>query len=80
LPITAHCSAVDSSIRVKVVDASVVVMTPLSHAAASPSTVRAVDVDQLSAVTLPDAAGAPHQLGAYWADRAVILVFLRHFG
>jgi hypothetical protein len=55
-------------------------MTPFSHVAASPSTVRAVDLDELSAVTLPDADGAPHQLGAYWADRAVILVFLRHFG
>jgi hypothetical protein len=55
-------------------------MPPFSHAEAPPSTVRAVDLDELGAVTLPDADGAPHQLGAYWADRAVILVFLRHFG
>jgi hypothetical protein len=55
-------------------------MTPFSHVEASPSTVQAVDLDELSAVTLPDADAAPHQLGAYWADRAVILVFLRHFG
>jgi hypothetical protein len=39
-----------------------------------------VDLDQLSAVELDDADGGPHRLGAYWADRTVILVFLRHFG
>jgi hypothetical protein len=39
-----------------------------------------VDLDQLSAVELADADGTTHRLGGYWADRAVILVFLRHFG
>jgi hypothetical protein len=65
---------------VKVVGASVVVMAPFSHAEASPSTVRPVDLQELGGVTLPDADGTPHPLGDYWADRAVILVFLRHFG
>ena len=37
-------------------------------------------LQELGAVTLPDADGTPHPLGDYWADRAVILVFLRHFG
>jgi hypothetical protein len=52
----------------------------LSHVEAPPSTVRQVDLDELGAVTLPDADGTPHPLGDYWADRVVILVFLRHFG
>jgi hypothetical protein len=55
-------------------------MAPFSHAEASPSTVRRVDLQELGGVTLPDADGTPHPLGDYWADRAVILVFLRHFG
>jgi hypothetical protein len=55
-------------------------MTPFSHAGAAATTVRAVDLDRLGAVTLRDADDGPHQLGDYWADRAVILVFLRHFG
>jgi hypothetical protein len=39
-----------------------------------------VDVTTLADVELTDPDGAPHRLGDYWADRAVILVFLRHFG
>jgi hypothetical protein len=29
---------------------------------------------------LPDADGAPRRLGDLWADRPVVLEFLRHFG
>ena len=39
-----------------------------------------VDISRLEAVTLPDANGGQHRLGELWADRPVILVFLRHFG
>jgi hypothetical protein len=39
-----------------------------------------VDLDRLAAVELADASGAPHRLGDFWAERPVILVFLRHFG
>jgi len=39
-----------------------------------------VDIDRLSEVCLPDADGVRHRLGDLWADRPVILVFLRHFG
>jgi hypothetical protein len=39
-----------------------------------------VDPVALGAVTLPDADGTPHRLGDFWADRPVILVYLRHFG
>jgi hypothetical protein len=39
-----------------------------------------VDPQALGAVTLPDAAGEPHRLAALWAERPVVLVFLRHFG
>jgi hypothetical protein len=55
-------------------------MTPVSHADRAPSTVPAVDLPALEAVELEDAGGDRHRLGDYWADRAVILVFLRHFG
>jgi hypothetical protein len=55
-------------------------MAPFSHVERPASTVRAVDLDRLGAVSLPDADGTPHRLGDYWADRTVILVFLRHFG
>jgi len=55
-------------------------MPPVSHAVGAPSTVRAVDLPALEAVELEDAGGDRHRLGDYWADRAVILVFLRHFG
>jgi hypothetical protein len=40
----------------------------------------AVDLDALSDIALPDAAGAVHRLGDYWTERRVVLVFLRHFG
>jgi hypothetical protein len=39
-----------------------------------------VDLETLSAVELSDADGNPHRLGDYWAERPVIVVFLRHFG
>ena len=39
-----------------------------------------MDIDALSALSLHGADGAEHRLGDYWADRTVILVFLRHFG
>ncbi len=34
----------------------------------------------LSDVVLDDASGEARRLGDFWADRATILVFLRHFG
>jgi hypothetical protein len=39
-----------------------------------------MDVDALAALELPDSTGSPRRLGDFWADRAVVLVFLRHFG
>jgi hypothetical protein len=39
-----------------------------------------VDVRRLADLQLPDSTGAPRRLGDFWADRPVILVFLRHFG
>ena len=39
-----------------------------------------MDVRALGEITLADATGAPRRLGDEWADRAVVLVFLRHFG
>jgi peroxiredoxin len=39
-----------------------------------------MDAKQLAAVDLVDADGASHRLGDYWADRPVVVVFLRHFG
>jgi hypothetical protein len=65
-PITAHCSAVDSSIRVKV--------------CAIPLYCPFVDLEALSSLELADSEGAPRRLGDFWAERPVILVFLRHFG
>jgi hypothetical protein len=55
-------------------------MGPFSHADGTPSTVRGVDLAALEAVELEDAGGDRHRLGDYWAQRPVILVFLRHFG
>jgi len=40
----------------------------------------AVDLERLEGIELVGADDAPHRLGDYWADRPVILVFLRHFG
>jgi hypothetical protein len=34
----------------------------------------------LEALELPDATSEPRRLGDFWAERPVILVFLRHFG
>jgi hypothetical protein len=39
-----------------------------------------MDVDALGVLELPDSTGSPRRLGDFWADRAVVLVFLRHFG
>jgi hypothetical protein len=39
-----------------------------------------MDVEALAALELPDSTGSPRRLGDFWADRAVVLVFLRHFG
>ena len=39
-----------------------------------------MDIDTLADLELPDAAGAAHRLGDLWADRPIVLVFLRHFG
>jgi hypothetical protein len=41
---------------------------------------RAVDLDALADLKLPDADGAMHRLGDTWRDRPIVLVFLRHFG
>ena len=34
----------------------------------------------LAPITLPDADGKPVRLGSLWADRPVVVVFLRHYG
>jgi len=39
-----------------------------------------MDLPALSMMTLPGVDGADHRLGDLWAERPVILVFLRHFG
>lgn len=39
-----------------------------------------MDINALGAVELSDADGATHELASFWADRPVIVVFLRHFG
>jgi len=39
-----------------------------------------MDVGRLADLELPDSTGAPRRLGDFWAERPVILVFLRHFG
>ena len=39
-----------------------------------------MDVARLAAVTLPSSAGVPVRLGTLWAERPIVLVFLRHFG
>ncbi len=40
----------------------------------------AVDIAALAGIALPDHTGAVRRLGEAWADRPVVLVFLRHFG
>jgi len=39
-----------------------------------------MDVRALADVTLADTRGQPRRLGDLWAERPVVLVFLRHFG
>jgi peroxiredoxin len=39
-----------------------------------------MDVQALSEVELEDASGAKRKVGDYWAEKPVVLVFLRHFG
>jgi hypothetical protein len=39
-----------------------------------------VDLGGLGDLELADASGASRRLGDFWAERPVILVFLRHFG
>jgi hypothetical protein len=39
-----------------------------------------VDLATLADVKLEDSTGASRRLGDFWAERAVVLVFLRHFG
>ncbi len=39
-----------------------------------------MDLAALSDVRLNDSTGVAHRLGDLWADRPVVLVFLRHFG
>jgi hypothetical protein len=39
-----------------------------------------VDLERLTALSLPDATGAPRRLGDFWRDRRAVLVFARHFG
>jgi hypothetical protein len=39
-----------------------------------------VDLRTLSELTLPGADGTAHRLADCWAERPVVLVFLRHFG
>jgi len=39
-----------------------------------------MDLASLQDLVLPDVAGAERRLGDLWAERPVVLVFLRHFG
>jgi hypothetical protein len=39
-----------------------------------------MDLRSLAAISLPDADGQFHRLGDLWAEKPVIVVFLRHFG
>jgi len=39
-----------------------------------------MDLNALEHVRLRGTDGGEHRLGDLWADRAVVLVFLRHFG
>jgi hypothetical protein len=39
-----------------------------------------MDLVALESLTLTDADGVSRRLGDLWADRPVVLVFLRHFG
>jgi hypothetical protein len=35
---------------------------------------------KLAGIELDDSSGARRRLGAYWQERPVVLVFIRHFG
>ena len=48
--------------------------------AAAGRNVVAVDLKRLERVELAGTDGRRHRLGDFWAERPVILVFLRHFG
>jgi hypothetical protein len=37
-------------------------------------------VRHLSRIELSDDSGASHRLGRFWAERPIVLVFIRHFG
>jgi hypothetical protein len=39
-----------------------------------------LDVTGLADVQLEDSTGTVRRLGDFWAERPVVLVFLRHFG
>ena len=39
-----------------------------------------MDLSRLSGVTLDGIDGQQHRLGDLWADRPVVVAFLRHFG
>jgi len=39
-----------------------------------------MDPRRLADIRLPEAGGEPRRLGDLWAERPVVLVFLRHFG
>jgi hypothetical protein len=39
-----------------------------------------VDLTALSNIELVDLSGAPRRLGSFWAERPIVVVFLRHFG
>jgi hypothetical protein len=39
-----------------------------------------VDAARLADVQLTDSTGATRRLGDFWAERPVVVVFLRHFG
>jgi hypothetical protein len=39
-----------------------------------------MDIASLATLRLQDSTGKPHPLDDVWADRAIVLVFLRHFG
>jgi hypothetical protein len=53
---------------------------PDGRDAGAESTGVGVRVERLSDVSLEDSTGAHRRLGDYWAERPVVLVFLRHFG
>jgi peroxiredoxin len=53
---------------------------PSGEAGKSGATVVGMQVDALADVTLKDATGTPRRLGDYWAEKPVVVVFLRHFG